>query len=319
MPTRAHIQALANAREALEPFSRWLVRGCGKTDGEADFIISFVCRALWTSTADDDEDPDPLDCLSEPMITRPTFNKLKSAIRQYYTWHLVRQSSPPSEKERARRQLRRLESILPYGGVGRRAKRVAIDALSQADLKKLMDGLKKWHAEQGRRWPWSYPVISMCLKISPAIRNCLVYLSREELVLALADGVNSGSFNLWVRQKNVPVMRSIPIGLVWKEADMLVGWPWQWETLQDIISSSNASTQNSVNKIKEISFKYYRHVLGDIGDPKTFLARLRYATWVWLLKKTKGDWLSVAQIVGKSVKILRRRPELLEVVSRRLN
>lgn len=310
-----YLEYLRRARRKLEGFQRWLVRGSGLAEDRADVNVALVCRAVWE--ASQEGEGDPLDHLANPMLSKPSYSQLKAALKRYYTWQLVRKSSSDAEKASARRQLGKLAVMRGPGGLLQRQRGHPTVPLPQEQFRKLMRSLPAWCKKMGPRWPWARGVLGIRLKAAPLIRSELVWVQRSDLVRARVDGPKWGTIQLWRKTKRAPRSKIIPLALIEEEVDFLTDWPWEWGTLADLVAPTTRKRSRgakAANLIGQATQAFVEDTTGiRLGPNDT--PSLQWATYVWLLKWLKGDWLSLARISGVSETRLRDHPDLLKVIS----
>lgn len=308
-------EQLRQARELLLPWRDWMIRSLGLTEDRANVSVALLVRTIWEHPGEAGENPDPISGLYYAK-SRPAYSQLKSSIKRYYTWQLTRRDSTEPEKTWARRQLGILATSAKFdNGLSVRlvtTKKNAIEPEPIEVLERLLSELPAWYKKYRARWPWAAALGGIILKIGPYIRSELVYLRREDLVLARADGKRSGVFKMWAVTKRKSTNRSIPIGLVWAEAETLCRWPWEWTTVSDLITPNPDSYHpvGSASRLLERSLsRFQTDVLGRTCNAHA----LRLASWAWMFRQLKGDWITLARITGVSDSKLREMPSLLEI------
>ena len=307
----AYLDFLRQAREQLSGFTEWLVKGCGVSDGYADTVTAIVCRATW-------EYDDPTDKLSDPMLNRPSYSKLKSAFKRYYTWKMIRKGATDSEKQQARHALNFITKTIPPGDIVPQKRKRLVEPIPQDLFRKALRRLPAWTKKNGPRWPWAHAAVGIKLKLAPSMNGELVYLQRHDLVRALVDGPEWGTVQLWNKKKKKATDKIVPVSHIEEEAKMLINWPWEWEILADIVSPSAAKgrrTATAASAIGKVTFKFLEEAIDYHPEASEGKLALKYATWVWLFKKLKGDWLSLSRITGAKEHTLRSLPALLAVIS----
>ena len=312
-------EVLQRAKDALSGFHLWLVKVGGYSDYDADMIVAQVVAAIWASSAKEGEEPDPAEILHDSRISRPSFSAIKSSLKKYYTWQLCRRSSTATQKRQAQTQLKRIGSVSPTGRPinPKPTERRVEFPLPPAQFRKLLRHLPKWYKKHRLTWPWSLAVLGMKFKLGVPGAS-LLYLHREDLVLALAEGRKCGCFSLYARRMKSGRVFTIPIGMVWQEAETLVNWPWEWRVLGDLISPSDPSVrhQRAVTILSTASGSFLSAAFPGVDrGAESFHVQVKYAAWVWMLKQLKGDWFSLAAITGMPKLRLMKIPALLAVVS----
>jgi len=79
-------------------------------------------------------------------------------------------------------------------------------------------------------------------------------------------------------------------------------------------SEKRSRPRRASELIAKVTRTFLEETIDFHSDNTNWHQALRYATWVWLLKQLKGDWLSLARITAMAEHTLRTMPALLEVV-----
>ena len=224
---------------------------------------------------------DPLAIFRSKRLKRNTKNKYRAALKHWARFtedeQLLEQVSSP----------RITRAVKDHGG----RFRSRIRGLSEADVDRLLRTIDA-HKDDPKH-PWTWPTLTLLVKLGLRPEVDLAYIQREAVVDALKHGDE-----LWIDSK-FSKERPVPVGGVQDALEALIEIP-NWTFVADLISPQ-ASEDTRVSSAYQAIYRKLKQVAEQAGldASQVHPNRLRHSAAQRLYNLTK-DIMLVQQLLGHS-------------------
>lgn len=292
-------------RAVMLPFVEWCVRSHGLSVTNAQTIASTVWLALWETECD------PVSILRDPEITLNRHRKLWGALRTFGHWLYTSGQVSATDRELGRRIINELAGLPKQGNkiittVKHPWYRACVDGFTQDEVVLILEGVERLHSRYKTRWPWLRSIL-YAITVLGVRPHDIVYVKRTDTIRAW-NAHNAGNVTgIPVWRKNLKSL-TIPVKLIENEVKLWVNWPYEWGVLADIISPLGEAKTHCAHaraKIKKAMDMVSQDVFHRNWE-KSDWKKLRLATIQRLYTACKGDLLTMSQILGISIPVLRQ-------------
>lgn len=233
----------ANGQRSMAGFVRWLVRHGGMAERSAKAIAAEVYNVLCVTWDAQEGVSHPEELWRASAYSQSYLDRLSGYMRRWAMYtkdaelpalidEIRRRDRPIMVAERTERTFR----VVPY---------------TDAELDAVLEAAERLRGDP--RWPWGWPVLRMIV-VGGVRPSELMFVTKVSVQQALAGGT------LMIRSQKKGT-RALPAQLLRDELEFLAGWPWNWNSIVDIVAPRSLKPDMAAKSVGRLAV----HVFGLAG------------------------------------------------------